>query len=320
MKIKLFTFFFIFSLISCQKQTKEIVDVSNVEVHTVVERFDKEFYTTSPEGLPKLKSKYPYLFPEPNADSVWVNKMQNKDEQELFAFTQEVYGDFTAQKKELNSLFQHIKYYYPKFKEPKVITVLTNVDYNNKVILADSLLFVSLDVFLGKDHEIYQDFPNYIKQNYTKEHLPVSIAEAFADEIVPKEINPNFVSQIVEEGKKRALVQAILPDVSEAEILGYTPKQLEWAENFETEIWKYFVQNEILFNNDKQYITRFIEDAPFSKFYLELDKDSPGKIGVWFGWQIVKAFRENNKVSLQQLMQINNEEIFNKSKYKPRKN
>jgi uncharacterized protein YjaZ len=60
-------------------------------------------------------------------------------------------------------------------------------------------------------------------------------------------------------------------------------------------------------------------EAPFSKFYIDIDKESPGRIGVWLGWQIVRSYMNNNEVTLQQLLQTNAEEIFNKSKYKPKK-
>jgi len=74
-----------------------------------------------------------------------------------------------------------------------------------------------------------------------------------------------------------------------------------------------------LYDTDQKLIPRFINPAPFSKFYLEIDNESPGKVGSWIGWQIVRSFMENNDVSLQQLLQMDNKELFEKSKYKPKK-
>jgi uncharacterized protein YjaZ len=66
---------------------------------------------------------------------------------------------------------------------------------------------------------------------------------------------------------------------------------------------------------------RFINVAPFSKFYLEIDNESPGRIGQWVGWQIVRSFMENNpKVTVQDLIKMNEKDIFELSKYKPKKN
>jgi gliding motility-associated lipoprotein GldB len=319
MKFNLLTLILISLLYGCSKEEKPFVDVSNIKVETIVERFDQKFYTTLPENLNDLKAEYPYLFPEPNPDSVWVNKMQNKDEIALFEESQKLYSDFSMEKEQLNSLFEHIKYYYSQFDEPKTITILTNVDYENNVVLADSLLFISLDIFLGKDNEIYVDFPNYVKQNYTKEHLIVAVAEKFVERFIPPSANKTLISRMVQEGKTLALTQAFLPNTEEYEIIGYTEDQLYWAELSETEIWKYFIQNKMLYDSDTQLAERFIDDAPFSKFFLEIDQESPGRIGAWFGWQIVQAYLKNNKVPLQKVMLLDNEEIFNRSKYKPKK-
>ncbi|MCK5679072.1 MAG: gliding motility lipoprotein GldB [Flavobacteriaceae bacterium] len=319
MKLKLFSLLLFLSILSCSKKENNKVNTDNIKVDVVVDRFDQKFYTTSPENLSDLKNEFPFLFPEPNPDSVWINKMQNKDEQDLFAESQKLYADFSSEKEQLSSLFKHIKYYYSEFKEPKVITVLTNVDYEHNVILADDLLFISLDIFLGKKNEIYDSFPSYVKQNYTKEHLIVAVAEPFAKQLIPPLSDKSFVARMIQEGKKLAMMQAFLPNVDEAEILGYTTEQLMWAEKSEVEIWKYFIQNLMLHSTDPELSKRFIIEAPFSKFFLEIDKESPGKIGVWFGWQIVQSYMKNNKISIQEMMVVDNQEIFNQSKYKPKK-
>jgi hypothetical protein len=40
------------------------------------------------------------------------------------------------------------------------------MDYNNKVIYADSLVIISPEMYLGKEHKFYQ-FPLY-QQNFSK--------------------------------------------------------------------------------------------------------------------------------------------------------
>ena len=84
-------------------------------------------------------------------------------------------------------------------------------------------------------------------------------------------------------------------------------------------MWQYFIENELLYKTQSSLFLRFIEPAPFSKFYLEIDNESPARIGVWLGWQIVKSFMQNNDVSLQKLLTIDSEDLFKKSSYKPKK-
>jgi len=308
-----------FILMGCSTKEKDTPDLSSVNVQTEVQRFDQAFYNSSAEGLQELKMKYPYLFPVQYADTAWVNKMNDKDELELFAETEKLYHDFKAQEAEISDLFKHIKYYYPGFKEPKVLTVLTNVDQDNKVILADSLLFISLDLYLGKDHPFYADFPNYIKRKNTKDHMIVDVADAFALKLVPPSGDRSFAARMIQAGKKLFLLEQLLEGKPETEILGYEKDQILWAEENEVEIWKFFIENDLLFSNDQALSERFIDEAPFSKFYLANDQDSPGGIGGWVGLQMVKNFMEIENVGLLEMLQTPNEEIFKKSKYKPKK-
>ena len=52
---------------------------------------------------------------------------------------------------------------------------------------------------------------------------------------------------------------------------------------------------------------------------MENDGESPGRIGVWVGWQIVRDYVKNNDSDLQHMLQMNNEDLFKRSKYKPEK-
>jgi len=53
---------------------------------------------------------------------------------------------------------------------------------------------------------------------------------------------------------------------------------------------------------------------------LEIDNDTPGRVGQWVGWQIVRSFMENNEITVQQMLKMDPKEIFEMSKYKPKKN
>ncbi len=139
-------------ILSCNKKNNLKIDVSNIDVKLEIARFEQEFYKANAETLPKLKQKYPLLFPTEH-DSVWLNKINDKDEQELFLETQKLFSNFSSEETQIKNLFKHIKYYQKGFKIPKIITILTNMD--SRIVYADSLLFISLDNFLGKNHRFY---------------------------------------------------------------------------------------------------------------------------------------------------------------------
>ncbi|HSQ45562.1 MAG TPA: gliding motility lipoprotein GldB [Lutibacter sp.] len=309
----------LFSSISCKTEIAKKVDVSKIEVAVSVSRFEQKFYEADEKTLPQLKMEFPYLFPEQN-DSIWLNKIKDKEERELYNKSQEVFGDFESEKAQIADLFKHVKYEHPNFEPPKIITLITNLDYQSKVVYADSLLFVSLDMYLGKNSEVYQDFPVYLAQNFDKSQLVVDMASAISDRYFTPEKSRQFLDMVVGAGKKLVMIDHYLPSVSNAQKIGYSEAEYAWAMANEAQIWKYFIENKLLYSTDSKLVDRFMAEAPFSKFYIDIDKESPGRIGVWLGWQIVTAYMTNNNdVTLQQLLQTDAEEIFNKSKYKPKK-
>lgn len=307
-------------LLSCSKETNSLdVDVSDIQTDVKIKRFEELFYTAKPSDLPKIKKEYRFLFPH-DIDSIWINKMKDADEQELFAETHKKYPNMDEVKPQLATLFKHVKYYYPKFKEPTVITINSNVTLEQRVVYIDSLLFISLDVFLGKDSKIYEDYPDYLKENFTTKQLFVEVAKELAKPIVFRAKDRTFLSRIIQEGKKLYALDAFLPKFTDAEKIGYTPKKMAWIEANEDMIWSYFVEKELLYSTELSLNDRFINEAPFSKFYLDVDNESPAKVGAWLGWQIVKSYMIHNKeATLADLMNTKNEDIFKKSKYKPRR-
>ena len=309
----------LFIFCACSTDTISKIDISKVAINFEVKRFDVDFYTLEKEGLQDLKTEYPYFFPREITDSLSLSKIDNKEEQKLFSQTQNIYKDFSPVKKQLIALFKHIKYYNPKFKEPDVVTMLTNIDYSSRVIYADSLLIISLDVYLGNTHEFYADYPKYIRENNTKEHLIVDVAEAIIERQVLTSRDRSFVGKMIHEGKKLYLLDRYLPAVTNKEKMGCEEDKFSWLHSNEEQIWRYFIEKKLLFSTDTKLNKRFLETAPFSKFYMEQDNLSPGRVGVWVGWQIVASYMKQNDVSLQELLKINDLDLFKKSKYKPRK-
>jgi len=306
-------------LFSCKKETEKKIDVSGIDVTVSIQRFDQKFYETTVETLPEIKAAYPFLFPTQNPDSIWLNRINNEEEIILYKKAQAVFGDFEVEKSQIETLFKYIKYFHPTFKSPQIITLITNLDYKNKVLYAEDFLFISLDMYLGGNEEIYKDFPLYLARNFDKSQLMVDIGKAIGESYFIPSTNRQFIDLMVNEGKKMYQLDCYLPDASDAQKMGYSLESMEWVNSNEEPIWKYFIENKLLYSTDADLYTRFVANAPFSKFYIDIDKESPGKIGVWLGWQIVRSYMKNNDVTLQQLLQSNAEEIFKNSKYKPKK-
>jgi len=303
---------------SCDKKSKVEKIVEEIPVEIKVERFDQAFFEAKPENLLQLKQKYPLFFPQGTEDAVWIEKMQHPQWRELYQEVQKKYKNFDPVAADIATLFKHIKFYFPKIKNPKVVTLIGEMDYNTKTIYADSLVLVSLELYLGKQHRFYQ-FPEYIKQNFEQNQIVPDIASSFLQSKIPPATDKAFLSQMIAYGKELYVKELLLPDFSEADIMGYTAAQQNWCLENEGYIWRYFIDKEMLYSVDAKLIPRFISPAPFSKFYLEIDNDSPGQVGAWIGWQMVRSYMKNNDSSLEAMLAMSAKEIFEKSKYKPKK-
>ena len=309
-------FILLIALTACDRTERAI---SQIPMDVKVLRMDSIFFHTPVEELPLIKAKYPLFFPENTTDEEWAKKQSDSLQKELFSEINKTFGDFSDQKKTIKSIYQHIKYYFPQFTPPKVVTLTSDVDYSSRVIYADSLLLIGVDNYLGSKHRFYSDMEAYIAQELDKKYLPVDVALSFAEAIIPSSRNTTFLDAMIHEGQVLYLAHKFLPTVSEEDLLKYTSEKYQWTEENEAQIWRYFIENQLLYSTDRKILTRFIDMAPFSKFYLELDNQSPGGVGRYIGLRIVTQYMEKHPDALQKLGIIPTEELFKEANYKPKK-
>lgn len=304
------------SIASCSKKSELEKAIEKIDVPVTIERFDQEFYQSKDSDLSAIKAKYPHLFPANIPDSVWIAQKNDTLFAELYTEIQKKYKTNDFLEKEFRALFQHIKHYFPNQPIPKVNTVIAEVDYLSKSFFTDSIAIVSLDLYLGKDHYFYE-MDDYIKANFEPEQIIPDMVHAFGVNKIPFPSKGDFLSRMIYEGKILYLKDLLIPSYPDTQKIGYTPEQLEWAVENEENVWRYFIEENLLYNTNPQLLARFINMAPFSKFYLDIDNETPGRIATWIGWQIVRAYAKNNPGSVQDLLYKDAEEIFKQSKYKP---
>ncbi|MBA4746169.1 MAG: gliding motility lipoprotein GldB [Muricauda sp.] len=304
---------------SCGEMDKTEEEIDKVAIDLQISRFDQEFAKATANDIPKLKAKYPYLFPEQFPDSVWVAKLTDTLQVELSEEVAKAFGNFEQESKDLESLFKHIEYYFPETETPHVVTLTSDVRYDSRVILADSLLLIGLDNYLGEDHHFYEGIQRYIAASLDKKFLTSDVASAFSKKVLAYPRNRTLLSRMVYYGKELYLKDKLIPLATDAQKIGYSEKEMEWAKANEEQMWKYFVERELLYSTDTGLDRKFLDPAPFTKFGLELDNESPPRLGRYMGWQIVRAFMEKTDTDLKQMLHLPADEILKESNYKPKK-
>lgn len=312
------TLFFVTS--ACSSTNAVEAEIAKIPVNIELDRFDKKFFNASKEDFFQLKQEYPYLFPEQYPDSIWLKRQRDSLQVILQNEINEVFPTLDPFEEQLKSLFQHIKYYFPREKDPSVVLLTNNVDYQNKTVYTDSLVLISLDTFLGAKNPLYEGIPQYIVRDMDIEYLGAHLADEFALTVVPAPEDRTLLAQMVFYGKRYYIKDLLLPDTTDGIKISYTEEEMNWVKENERFIWQYFIEYELLYKTQSSYLLRFIEPAPFSKFYLEIDNESPGKIGQWLGWQIVKAYaQKHSDKTPQEILATPAQELFAKANYKPAK-
>ncbi|RDC57276.1 gliding motility lipoprotein GldB [Pedobacter chinensis] len=329
-------FLFAAALISC-KQSKR-PDVSQINLNIKIERFDKELFAARDKNTGQTNiaflNKYGFFYddyihkmigsPEYSNEEVLNTLFKDQAYSDLTKEVDSVYPNLKAHEEGLTETFKYIKYYYPKAKVPKIISFVSGFAYQMPV--GDNYLGIGLDMFLGKDSKFYtaivQSVPLYLSRRFTPEYIVPRVAETYAHEELFAEPDENrtLLSKMIFQGKILYFLDQVLPEnIADSVKIGYTKDQLQWAQNFEGDIWAYFLENSFLYETDYQKIQVFLSEGPFTPGLGEKRESAP-KLGVWTGWQIVRKYMaENPKVTLQQLMADHDtQKILNQSKYKPK--
>jgi len=270
-------------------------------------------------ALLNLSKEYPLFFMEDGALELYKQSyLYNLDFVNSHDSILNKFDNLNLLKKNLYSLMSTYADYFPIDKY-QIFTYASSYDIANKIVVTDSAGFIALDCYLGPDYFAYTFYPKYFSQTLSEEY----ILSDFAVELAKKNIHKNasdlsFLQEMIYYGKVYCLASFLLPNHSDYLLMNYLPEQVEWCKENEINIWKYYIDNDVLFNTSAELKSRFINPAPFSKFYLSIDNDSPGRTACWMGWQIIKSYLENTNTTIEELIvNTNAQEILKKSNYKP---
>jgi hypothetical protein len=230
-----------------------------------------------------------------------------------------------------------VKHYFPSYKLPATLTTVIgamnsrqdmaqmgNGDYTPDFLGSD-FLGISLQFYLGKDfslyhHEYFIDnvAPLYLSRRFSKEYIIADVMKLVTEDIFPdRSKGKPLIEQMIERGKQWWLLDKFLPEVPVSIKTGYTQQQLKWCLENEGLMWSYIIKNEDLHTVNAATLQTYIGESPFTPVFSQ--ELSPGNIGQWIGWQIVKKFAEKNPTMKPgEVMQTSAGKILEEAKYKPK--
>lgn len=231
----------------------------------------------------------------------------------------EVYPEMQDQEKILGDAFGRYNYFFPDKHIPEVYTYISDLYFEIPIWLKDDALVIAVDIYLGDAFYLYSKLglPYYKIRCMSPENLSVDAMKTmYFEEIVTYYNKKTLLDHMVEGGKILTYLDAVLPEIADSVKICYTSKKMEWAHSNEKGIWGFLIENDLLYSTEYLSQTKLIKDGPFTNGFTD---DSPSRLGVFIGWQIVNQFMVNNPdVSLKEMLSITDSQlILQKSAYKP---
>jgi hypothetical protein len=322
-------------MFSACKRNPLKVDISTVKEEVEVIHFGEELFDLKGkdtlEVLADLSNAYPDFFnlftyriiriggiedeQFPGLMKIFINDSLI---QEVKVKTDSVFGDRQDLDKKLKKAFKYYSFHFPNKTLPSIYTYISG--FNQSLVTAENTIGISLDKYLGRDCNYYNQLsttPRYKVLNMHKERIVPEVAYAWGiTEFEDPNATTNLLDNIIQKGKVMYLVDAMMPTLQDSLKIGYTTQQHEWCRMNEAAMWTTLIEKKMLYSNKRMDIIRYVNDAPTtSGFPLE----SPGRTGVWIGWQIVRQYMEKHpEVRLPELMANHNfQQILNESEYDP---
>jgi hypothetical protein len=231
----------------------------------------------------------------------------------------EVFPSLDGMEEELALAFKYIKYYFPGFKTPEVFSYISGLYYEAPIEYFDSVMIISLDLYLGSDFEPYRSIglPKYKTRRMNAQHLIPECMKQVGLSLFPEELpHRSLLDQMIYHGKLLYFLDLVLPSCPDSLKIGYRKDEMDWCENNDSRIWAFILERDLLYSTDPFVVNKFIQDGPFTTGFPE---ESPAMIGRWTGWQIVRAFMQKEEdITLKELFELtDNQDILSRSRYKP---
>jgi hypothetical protein len=334
-------------LSQCAEETEnatEEIDTEKIDLKIKFQRFDEDLFSAkNAQEIAALEKKYPDFYPvymyqimgditETNQSALEAaaNLMRNFSTIPDFGLglkqrADSVFGNMEPFKKELTEAMKRYKYYFPKDTIPEFVTFISPLRINFPVIEGKNILGIGLDLYLGSDFRPYHSFnladqfPGYRIRKMRKDYLLRDLVTAMCqNKLKPLGNNSRLLDEMIYEGKILYMVNSFIPETKDSIKLGYTPEQLKWAKQNESNIWAALVDSKVLYVTEPDEIRHYINDGPFTTA-KGFGAGTAPRIGAYTGWQIVKKYMAKNpQTTLQQLLaETDADDILNKSKYKP---
>ncbi|HAP68454.1 MAG TPA: hypothetical protein DCR04_01790 [Flavobacteriales bacterium] len=321
-------------LTGCEHDPLDI-DVTATELELEFQRLDQDLFALNPAAgqtnTDALYEKYGDFFVDycegvlrignPETEGFQYSVAQFITDESMKTLHEDVqfeYEDVTPIEEQLTDAFRYFKYHFPDSTIPKIVFNISALNY--AIVATPTTLGIGLDMFLGANYPIYPmvGLPKYMYDNMKPEQVVPQAMKGWLQATYETDAKrETLLDYMIFEGKLLYVLDAVLRESGDSTKIGFSTDAMQWCAEYESRIWAHLVDQELLYATEYMNINKWINQAPF---VAGIPKDSPGRLGQWVGWQIVRKYmQENPEATMIDLMTNDNSQaILAKSKYKPK--
>ncbi len=318
---------------SCKWSNEPSIPLNDIDVNVVIQRFDSDLFSlknVSNQSVDTLHAKYGHFFelfsqgiigigmPGDEGFNDYLSSfLSDNMVVEVKKTVDQVFPNTNDLNTTLTNAFKRVHYYFPNKPIPRVYGFVSG--FNNSVLLADSILGIGFDRYLGRECEFYPllGIHKYLTYNMHPNKIPSDLIRTYAlGEFPFNDSIDNLLNNMIYEGMLMYFTKKMLPEQPDSLLFGFSPNQMKFLKSNEKFMWTYLIEHKLLFSTETFTIRKFIGDAPFTQGF---PNESPGRSVVWLGYRIVNQFMNKNiSFELPQLMETTDyQRILNESRYNP---
>jgi len=241
--------------------------------------------------------------------------------QEIYKDTEAQFADMSEFERIITPAMTLYLMHFPNEKLPDFCTLVSGLDFQMPQVFGyENTIFICLDMYLGPDYKQYAQagMPKYIAARCDKKYMPLDcFSKVLAYKHLPDKTMITLLDNMVEAGKRMLFAQTMFPTVPAKDILSYSDEQYKWATSHESAVWHALVEKNKVYDKSDDIIRRMMDETPFTR---DFGNDSPGRLGVFIGFQIVQSYMKTHPgTTMQELMLMtDSQKLLKESGYKPK--
>lgn len=207
----------------------------------------------------------------------------------LYEETERCYPDLSNIEKELFDGFRRYLHLFPDKSIPELFSHISG--FSQSIIVADSLISISLDNYLGEEYPGYKGvFFDYQLKGRRRDRIATDVLTVCLYNDFPYNGKTRrVIDGIIYEGCIIYVLSRIFRDRSLPDILNYSQEQIKWSNENEENIWSYIVKSGHIYSSDPLVYSKYLNDAPYTPLF---GSESPDRLGRFIGYRIIEQYIE----------------------------